>query len=138
MRRLLFVLTSCIMFFACTKNSNSLDLAGGLTGKWALEPGTSAVTDTLIFYSEGDSAFFFDKSVYYQFNTAAWTTDDAFRYNYKTGVSLPDSVTIHKMTSAPGLWVNVYLRQISATEIEIGNFRYVNLSDEKYIYRKVE
>ncbi len=137
MRCVLFAMLACIVFAACNKDSTSAAIAG-LTGKWVLEPELTPVDDTLIFYSRNDSAFFFDKSVYYQVNMADWTGYEAFNYNYTLNSLMTDSVAEHHMTSAAGTWANVYLKQVSATEIEIGNFRQLDIPAEKYKYRKVE
>ncbi|HWB24615.1 MAG TPA: hypothetical protein VG738_04005 [Chitinophagaceae bacterium] len=137
MRMILFVPVICLLFFACTKDSSS-PVGSTLTGKWVLEPGNNPINDTLIFYTKADSAFFFDKSVYFQVNMAVWTTDDGFRYNYSLDSSSTDSLRVHRLSAAPGTWLNVYFNLVKPSELQAGDFRGQDAAGTIYTYRKVE
>ena len=128
----------CGILFSCNKKAEKPP-SSNLTGKWVLEPDNKVMDDTLIFYQHGDSTIFFDKSVYFMTNMAAWTTENAFKYNYRMDLPSPDSIRTQKVnTTNPDVWLNIYFKQISANEIEIGNFRAANPPDEKYRYKKVD
>ena len=138
LRNLLVACLLCLLFLHCKKSVNE---PGGLrlTGKWVLDPPTGgSIDDTLIFSIRGDSPIFFDKSIYYTLNMAAWTTDNAFKYLYRQAAG--DSIEIVPIMSPdPGAWRKVYFKQLSGTTFQIGDFRLTSSTlSVKYTFRKVE
>lgn len=137
LRYILMACLLCILFFNCKKSSSQP--AEILTGKWVLDPATGgAIDDTLIFSKQGGTPIFFDKSIYYMLNMAAWTSDNAFKYRYRQAAG--DTIEIVPIISPDqGAWLKVYFKKLSETKFQIGDFRLLSsTSGIKYTFGKVE